>query len=153
MTVEKRLEELGIILPPPSESLESYVPAILSGNIVYLSGVVPARNKKVVTGKFGKDLNFENGKSIAELCALQLISNLKKTIGDLDKVKQIVKIEGFINSTAEFTEQSKVMNVVSDFVAKIFDNNEKSKHSRTAIGVISLPIGAAMEISAIVELY
>ncbi len=153
MTVEKRLEELGIILPPPSESLGSYVPAIFVENVVYLSGVVPVRNKKVVTGKFGKDLNFENGKDIAELCALQLISNLKKVIGDLDKVKQIVKIEGFINSTAEFTEQSRVMNVVSDFVATIFNNNEKGKHSRTAIGVVSLPVGAAMEISAIVELY
>ncbi len=105
-----------------------------------------------MAGKFGKDFNSENGKEIAELCALQLIANLKKAIGDLDKVKQIVKIEGFINSTAEFTGQSKVMNVISDLVVKIFDNN-KGKHSRTAIGVISLPIGAAMEISAIVELY
>jgi enamine deaminase RidA (YjgF/YER057c/UK114 family) len=153
MTVEKRLEELRIILPPPSESLGSYVPAILARNIVYLSGVVPLRNKKVIAGKFGKDFNLGNGKEIAELCALQLISNLKEAIGDLDKVKQIVKIEGFINSTAEFTEQSKVMNVLSDFIAKIFDNNGKGKHSRTAIGVISLPVGASMEVSAIVELY
>jgi len=153
MIVEKRLEELKIVLPPPSESLGSYIPAILTRNIVYLSGVVPVRNKRVIAGKFGKDFNLENGKEVAELCALQLISNLKKAIGDLSKVKQIVKIEGFINSTAEFTEQSRVMNIVSDFVAKIFDNNEKGKHSRIAIGVISLPLGAAMEISAIVELY
>ncbi|MEA3312891.1 MAG: RidA family protein [Caldisericota bacterium] len=153
MTVEKRLEDLRIILPPPSENLGSYAPAILTRNIVYLSGIVPVRNKKIIAGKFGKDFNLENGKEIAELCALQLISNLKKAIGNLDKVKQIVKIEGFINSTAEFTEQSRVMNVVSNFVATIFNNNEKGKHSRTAIGVISLPVGAAMEISTIVELY
>ncbi len=150
MKVEKRLEELRIILPKPSTSLGSYVPAVKAGSFVYLSGVVPVKEGNVEKGKFGRDLTVESGKKIAELCGLQLIANLKEAIGDLDRVKQIVRIEGFVNSTDEFEEQSKVLNVVSDLLVKVF--GEKGRHSRIAIGVNSLPLGAAMEVSAIVEI-
>ncbi len=150
MKIEKKLEELRIILPSPSKSLGSYVPVVKAGSFVFLSGVVPVKDGNIVKGKFGADLNVENGKEIAELCALQIISNLKSAINDLDRVKQIVRIEGFVNSTDDFTEQSKVLNAVSDLLVKIF--GEKGKHSRIAIGVNSLPLGAAIEVSAIFEI-
>ena len=150
MYIEKHLEELRIILPTPSKSLGSYVPAIVAGSFVYISGVVPIHNGNVVAGKFGKNFNLENGKKIAELCALELISNLKETIKNLDRVKQIVMLKGFINSTDQFTGQSKVMNVVSDVMTKIFD--KRGRHSRIAIGVNSLPLDAVMEVSAVAEI-
>ncbi len=150
MKIEKKLEELRIILPSPSKSLGSYVPVVKAGSFVFLSGVVPVKDGNIVKGKFGADLNVENGKEIAELCALQIILNLKSAINDLDRVKQIVRIEGFVNSTDDFTEQSKVLNAVSDLLVKIF--GEKGKHSRIAIGVNSLPLGAAIEVSAIFEI-
>ncbi len=150
MQIEKKLEELRIILPKPSKSLGSYTPFIKAGSFVYLSGVVPIKDGSVEKGKFGADLNLETGRRVAELCGLQLIANLKEAIGDLDRVKQIVRIEGYINSTENFVDQSKVLNVVSDLMVEIF--GEKGRHSRIAIGVNSLPLGAAMEVSAIVEI-
>ncbi len=150
MNVEKKIKELRMVLPRPSTSLGSYVPYVETEKFVYLSGVVPMKDGKVKEGKFGMSLNADNGKEIAELCALQLIANLKEAVEDLDRVKRIVRIEGYINSTEEFTEQSKILNVVSDLMVKVF--GEKGKHSRIAIGVNSLPLGAAMEVSAIVEI-
>jgi enamine deaminase RidA (YjgF/YER057c/UK114 family) len=150
MRIEEEMEKQRIILPSPSKSLGSYVTAVKTGSFVYLSGVVPMRNGKVVKGKFGKEFDIENGKEIAELCALQLIASLKSAINDLDRVKQIVQIQGFINSTDKFTEQSKVMNTVSDLFVRVF--GEKGKHTRIAIGVNTLPSDAAMEVSLVAEI-
>ena len=150
MKIEEHMEKERIILPKPSKSLGSYVPVIKSGSFVYLSGVVPLKGDKVVTGKFGKEFDEKSGREPAELCALQLVANLKDAIGDLDRVKQIVKIEGFVNSTDDFSAQSKVLNYVSDLLVRIF--GEKGKHARIAIGVNSLPLNAALEVSAIVEI-
>ena len=150
MKIEEKMEKMRIILPPPSKSLGSYIPAVKAGSFVYLSGVVPAKNGNIIKGKFGNEFSVESGREVAELCALQLIANLKEAIKDLDRVKQIVRIEGFINSTDSFTEQSKVMNVVSDLFVKVF--GEKGKHSRIAVGVSSLPAGAAMEVSLVAEI-
>ena len=150
MKIEEHMEKERIILPKPSKSLGSYVPVIKSGSFVYLSGVVPLKGDKVVTGKFGREFDEKNGREPAELCALQLVANLKDAIGDLDRVKQIVKIEGFVNSTDDFSAQSKILNYVSDLLVRIF--GEKGKHARIAIGVNSLPLNAALEVSAIVEI-
>ena len=150
MKIEEHMEKERIILPKPSKSLGSYVPVIKSGSFVYLSGVVPLKGDKVVTGKFGKEFDEKSGREPAELCALQLVANLKDAIGDLDRVKQIVKIEGFVNSTDDFSAQSKVLNYVSDLLVRIF--GEKGKHARIAIGVNSLPLNAVLEVSAIVEI-
>ncbi len=150
MKIEEQMEKERIILPKPSKSLGSYVPVIKSGSFVYLSGVVPLKGDKVVTGKFGREFDEKSGREPAELCALQLVANLKDAIGDLDRVKQIVKIEGFVNSTDDFSAQSKVLNYVSDLLVRIF--GDKGKHARIAIGVNSLPLNAALEVSAIVEI-
>ena len=150
MKIEEQMEKERIILPKPSKSLGSYVPVVKSGSFVYLSGVIPLKGDKVVTGKFGREFDERSGREPAELCALQLIANLKDAIGDLDRVKQIVKIEGFVNSTDDFSAQSKVLNYVSDLLVRIF--GDKGKHARIAIGVNSLPLNAALEVSAIVEI-
>ncbi len=150
MKIEEQMEKERIILPKPSKSLGSYVPVMKSGSFVYLSGVIPLKGDKVVTGKFGKEFDERSGREPAELCALQLVANLKDAIGDLDRVKQIVRIEGFVNSTDDFSAQSKVLNYVSDLLVRIF--GDKGKHARIAIGVNSLPLNAALEVSAIVEI-
>ncbi len=150
MKIEEQMEKERIILPKPSKSLGSYVPVMKSGSFVYLSGVIPLKGDKVVTGKFGREFDERSGREPAELCALQLVANLKDAIGDLDRVKQIVKIEGFVNSTDDFSAQSKVLNYVSDLLVRIF--GDKGKHARIAIGVNSLPLNAALEVSAIVEI-
>ncbi len=150
MKIEEHMEKERIILPKPSKSLGSYVPVVKSGSFVYLSGVIPLKGDRVVSGKFGKEFDEKSGREAAELCALQLIANLKDAIGDLDRVKQIVRIEGFVNSTDDFSAQSKVLNYISDLLVRIF--GERGKHSRIAIGVNSLPLNAALEVSAIVEI-
>ena len=150
MKIEEQMEKERIILPKPSKSLGSYVPVMKSGSFVYLSGVIPLKGDKVVTGKFGKEFDERSGREPAELCALQLVANLKDAIGDLDRVKQIVRIEGFVNSTDDFSAQSKILNYVSDLLVRIF--GDKGKHARIAIGVNSLPLNAALEVSAIVEI-
>ena len=150
MKIEEQMEKERIILPKPSKSLGSYVPVMKSGSFVYLSGVIPLKGDEVVTGKFGREFDERSGREPAELCALQLVANLKDAIGDLDRVKQIVKIEGFVNSTDDFSAQSKVLNYVSDLLVRIF--GDKGKHARIAIGVNSLPLNAALEVSAIVEI-
>ncbi len=150
MKIEEQMEKERIILPKPSKSLGSYVPVMKSGSFVYLSGVVPLKGDKVVTGKFGREFDEKSGREPAELCALQLVANLKDAIGNLDRVKQIVRIEGFVNSTDDFSAQSKVLNYVSDLLVRIF--GDKGKHARIAIGVNSLPLNAALEVSAIVEI-
>lgn len=150
MKIEEQMEKERIILPKPSKSLGSYVPVMKSGSFVYLSGVIPLKGDKVVTGKFGREFDERSGREPAELCALQLVANLKDAIGDLDRVKQIVRIEGFVNSTDDFSAQSKILNYVSDLLVRIF--GDKGKHARIAIGVNSLPLNAALEVSAIVEI-
>ena len=150
MKIEERMEKMRIILPSPSKSIGNYVTAVKAGSFIYLSGVIPIKNGKIIKGRFGNELTEETGKEIAELCALQLIANLKNAIKDLDRVKQIIRLQGFINSTNDFTEQSKVMNTVSDTFVKVF--GDKGKHSRLAIGVNTLPAGAAMEVSLIAEI-
>jgi enamine deaminase RidA (YjgF/YER057c/UK114 family) len=150
MKIEEQMEKNRIILPKPSKSLGSYVPVVKAGSFVFLSGVVPVKNDKIVSGKFGEEFDEKSGKEIAELCALQIVANLKEAIKDLDRVKQIVKVEGFVNSTEQFSGQSKVMNYVSDLLVRIF--GEKGKHARVAVGVNALPGGAALEVSAIFEI-
>jgi enamine deaminase RidA (YjgF/YER057c/UK114 family) len=150
MKVEKTLQELGLELPEPSKPIGSYVPWIISGNLLFISGTIPSQNGVPRTGKFGDNLKLEDAEKLGKIVALTLIANTKDAIKDLDKVKRIVEIEGFVNSTPDFIDQPKVINEVSNLLVKIF--GEKGKHSRIAIGVNSLPLGAAIEVSAIIEI-
>lgn len=142
--IEEKIKELGYSLIETTPPLASYLPCVKSGNLVFLSGVIS--DKK---GKLGKDLTTEEGYEESKKCLIKLLSNLKGFIKNLDNVVRIAKVEGYVNSTDTFSEQSKVINGASDLLIDIF--GDKGKHSRIAVGVMSLPLNAAIEISMIVE--
>lgn len=148
---EERLKALGIELPAVSKSVANYRPAVSSGNLVYLSGAIAkGPNNSFIKGKLGSDFTTEEGYQTAQLVGISLLSALLSEIGDLDRVERIVKVEGFVNCTADFEEQSLVINGCSDLFVEVF--GDAGRHSRIAIGAHSLPFGAPVEISAIVQI-
>ena len=147
MKIEAKLKELGLELPEIPKPVANYVPAVRTGNLLFLSGHGP--EKTIPKGKVGKDLSLDEGYKAAENTALCLISTIKNTIGDLDKVKRVVKLTGFVNCSEDFLDQPKVVNGASDLFVKLF--GEKGKHSRAAIGMYQLPGGIPVEIEVIVE--
>ena len=142
--IEEKLKDMGITLPEPSKPVGSYLPVVKSGRLVFLSGVISGKK-----GKVGKDLDIDEAYKEAEKCALILLSNLKREVGSLDKVKRVVKLEGFVNSEKGFSDQPKVINGASDLLVKLF--GKKGKHARIAVGVSELPLDSCVEISMIVE--
>ncbi|MFQ5351337.1 MAG: RidA family protein [Thermoanaerobaculia bacterium] len=147
---EARLAELGIELPTPPAPVANYVRAVRTGNLVFLAGHGPLRpGGGYVTGKLGEDLGVAEGYEAARLTAIALLASLKAEIGSLDRVRRVVRVEGMVNSTADFTDQSKVINGCSDFLVEVF--GERGKHARAAVGMASLPIGLAVEIHMVVE--
>lgn len=148
--VEAKLKEMGIVLretPPP---MANYVNAVRTGNLIFLAGKGPSRaDGTYVTGKLGSDLTVEEGYEAARLVAIAQLSVLKAELGDLNKVKRIVKVLGMVNSDPDFIEQPAVINGFSDLMVEVF--GEKGKHARAAVGMGSLPSGIAVEIEAIVE--
>ncbi len=151
MKIEEKLNELGFQLPDAPTPLAAYVPALVSGNLVFTAGQVPVSDGKLLySGKVGKDISAEEGMKAAEICALNCLSVIKKEIGDLEKIKRVVKVTVFVNSANGFTEQPKVANGASELLVNIF--GEKGKHVRSAVGVNELPINAPVEIEMIVEI-
>jgi len=147
--IEEKLEELGIKLPNPPTPAGSYVPVIRTGNLIFISGQIPMEDGKVIfTGKVSDD-NLETAQKAARMCAINILAQIKREVGNLDRVSRIVRLSGFVNSVSEFTQQPKVINPASDLFFEIF--GEKGKHSRIAVGVASLPLGSMTEIDAIVE--
>jgi len=147
---EQKLQQLGITLPVPSKPVATYVNAVRTGNLIYLSGKGPTNADGTdITGKLGKDLSIEQGYAAAKSTGINLLAALKAEIGSLDKVKRIVKVLGMVNCTAEFTDQPKVINGFSDFMVEVF--GEKGKHARSAVGMNALPKNIAVEIEMIVE--
>ena len=150
MTAEKNLNKLNINLPKAPDPVGAYVASKIVGNLVYISGQLPLSNEgKLIKGKIGKDLNLEQGQESAKLCALNLLAQLKKITGSLDKVKSCIKITGYVNSTDSFIDQPKVINGASDLISQIF--GDKGKHARAAVSVNSLPLGASVEVEGIFE--
>ncbi|MDX1501771.1 MAG: RidA family protein [Thermoanaerobaculia bacterium] len=148
--VEARLAELGIELPEMPAPVANYVRARRVGNLVFLAGHGPLRPEGgYVTGKVGRDLTLEEGYEAARLTALALLSSLRGEIGDLDRVRQVVRVFGMVNTTEEFTDHSKVINGCSDLLVEVL--GDRGKHARAAVGMVSLPIGLAVEIEMIVE--
>jgi len=148
--VEKKLKEQGIELFTPGAPSANYVRAVRTGNLIYLAGHGPTKADGThITGKVGKDLSLEQGYAAARQTGVALLSTLKAEIGDLNKVKQIVKVLGMVNCTESFTDQPKVINGFSDLMVAVF--GEKGKHARSAVGMISLPLNIAVEIEMIVE--
>lgn len=149
--VEKKLKELGLMLPPNQKPLANYVKAVRVGNLVFLSGQGPSSTDgKLIAGKVGKDMTIEQGYDAAKLTGLSLLSSLKEEIGDLNKVKRIVKVLGMVNCPETFTDHPKVINGFSDLMVAIF--GEKGKHARSAVGMNSLPFNIPVEIEMVVEI-
>ncbi len=149
-TPEARLAELGIELPDVPAAIANYVPAVRSGSLVFLAGQIPkGPDGKFLTGKVGADLTVEQGAEAARLCAIQLIAVLKAEIGDLSKVKRIVRVGGFVNCTDDFTAQPRVINGASDLLVAVF--GDAGRHARAAVGVNALPAGVPVEIELVAE--
>ena len=147
--IEEKIKSIGIKLPNPPSPAGSYIPVVKSGNLLYVSGQIPIEDGKVVfTGKVS-DANIETAQKSARICAINILAQLKKELGDLEKISRIVRLSGFVNSGPEFTQQPKVINAASDLFYEIF--GECGKHSRIAVGVSSLPLNSMTEIDAIVE--
>jgi len=147
--IEEKIKSIGIKLPDPPSPAGSYIPVVKSGNLLYVSGQIPMEDGKVVfTGKVS-DTNIETAQKSARICAINILAQLKKELGDLEKISRIVRLSGFVNSGPEFTQQPKVINAASDLFYEIF--GECGKHSRIAVGVSSLPLNSMTEIDAIVE--
>jgi enamine deaminase RidA (YjgF/YER057c/UK114 family) len=147
--IEQKIESLGIKLPTPPTPAGSYVPVVRTGNLLYISGQIPMEDGKMMfTGKVS-DENLETAQKSARMCAINILAQLKRELGDLEKVSKIVRLSGFVNSVPEFSQHPKVINAASDLFFEIF--GEKGKHSRIAVGVSSLPLDSMTEIDAIVE--
>ena len=152
MTVENKLKELNIILPNPPDPVGAYVAFKKVNNFLYISGQLPISNDgKMIKGKIGKDLTLEDGQKASKLCVINILAQVKKALsGDLNKVKNCVKITGFVNSTDDFKDQPKVINPASEILSSVF--GEKGKHARAAVSTNALPLGAVVEIDAIFEI-
>ncbi len=147
--IEEKLKQLDIRLPEPPTPAGAYIPAVKTGNLLFVSGQIPMEEGKVVfTGKVSND-NIETAQKSARMCAINLLAQIKRETGILDKVSRIVRLSGFVNSNPDFAQQPKVINPASDLFFEIF--GEKGKHSRIAVGVASLPLDSMTEIDAIVE--
>jgi enamine deaminase RidA (YjgF/YER057c/UK114 family) len=147
---ETKLKELNIELPTISKPLASYVHVVRTGNLLFLSGKGPSKpDGSYITGKVGTDLTIEQGQAAARLTAIQQLAVLKAELGDLTKVKRIVKVLGMVNCNPDFKDHSKVINGFSDLMVEVF--GEKGKHARSAVGMSSLPNGMCVEIELIVE--
>jgi enamine deaminase RidA (YjgF/YER057c/UK114 family) len=148
--IEAKLQEMGIELPEPRAAGGSYVSAVRAGNLVYLAGVGPRQpGGELVLGKLGRDLTVEQGYEAAKWCAVSMLGNLKREIGDLDKVVRFIKLLGMVNSDPDFTQPPAVVNGCSDLLVELF--GDRAKHARSAVGVATLPNGMAVEIEAIIE--
>ena len=147
--IEERLKTLEIVLPNPPTPSGSYIPAIKTGNLLFISGQIPMENGKVLfTGKV-TDKNLEIAQKSAKMCGVNLLAQIKRELGSLDKVTRIVRLSGFVNSDPEFYQHPKVINAASDLFFEIF--GDKGKHSRIAVGVACLPLNSMTEIDAIIE--
>lgn len=147
--IEARLAELGISLPDAPMPAANYVPFVRSGNKLFVSGQISNGPEGLILGKLGDSMDVAEGAMAARFCGLALIAQAKAALGDLDKVKRVVKLVGFVNSTADFTDQPKVVNGCSDLMVEVF--GEAGRHARSAVSAASLPLGVSVEIEAIFE--
>ena len=148
--IAAKLAELGLTLPEAAAPVAAYVPVVEAGGLLHLSGQLPFVDGKLVTGRLGEDLTLEQGQEAARACGLMVVAQLKKHLGDLSRVGRVVKLGVFVNSAADFTDQPKVANGASELMAALF--GDAGRHARSAVGVPVLPLGAAVEVDAIVAL-
>jgi len=149
--IEETLAKLGITLPTPANPLANYVPYVITGNLVFISGQISVAPGGPIKGRLGEDMSLEDGVAAARVCGLNLIAQLKAACGgDLSRVKRVVKLGGFVNSAPTFFDQPKVINGASDLMVEVF--GEAGKHSRAAVGSPSLPLGVAVEVDGVFEI-
>lgn len=147
--IDARLADLGLVLPEPAAPVAAYVPVMLAGNVAHVSGQLPFVEGQLVTGRLGEDVELERGVVAAQACGVMILAQLKAALGSLDRVEQIVKLGGFVNSTGSFTDQPKVINGASELMLAVF--GDAGRHARSAVGVPVLPLGAAVEVDAVVS--
>jgi enamine deaminase RidA (YjgF/YER057c/UK114 family) len=149
-TPEERLQELGVSLPAPAVPVAAYVPCVRTGNLVYVSGQVPVVDGKPShLGLLGGDVDLEDGRAAARTCAVNVLAALKAELGELSRVRRVVKVTGFVASTPGFTDHPKVLNAASELFGDAF--GDAGRHARAAVGVAALPLGVPVEVEAIVE--
>jgi enamine deaminase RidA (YjgF/YER057c/UK114 family) len=149
--VEQRLKDLDIELPIPAAAVANYVPYVITGNLVFISGQLPLENgKPAVLGKLGAEVSVEDGTRAARLCGLGLLAQLRAAVGDLDRVKRAVRLTAFVASDPTFTDQPKVVNGASDLMVEVL--GDAGRHARVAVGAPSLPLNVAVEIEGVFEI-
>ncbi|CUB00288.1 RidA family protein [Thiomonas bhubaneswarensis] len=149
MSIAQTLKDLGISLPPVSTPAAAYVPFVQTGNLVFLSGHIAKKDGKPWVGQLGTDMDTATGKEAARAIAIDLLGTLQAAVGDLERVKRVVKLLGLVNSAPGYTEHHLVINGASELIAQVF--GERGAHARSAFGVAQLPMGAAVEIELIAE--
>ncbi len=149
MSIAQKLQELNITLPPLATPAAAYVPFVRTGNLVFLSGHIARKDGKPWVGQLGKDMDTATGQAAARAIAIDLLGTLQAAIGDLEKVRRIVKVMSLVNSTSTFTEQHLVTNGCSELLGQVF--GERGAHARSAFGVAQIPMGACVEIELIAE--
>ncbi|HVY89349.1 MAG TPA: RidA family protein [Hyphomonadaceae bacterium] len=149
MSVMERLKVAGVNLPEPRAPVANYVPYVITGKLLFISGQVSAGADGLVKGRLGEDMTLEHGQAAARICAINLIAQMKAALGDLERVKRVVKLGGFVSCTPSFTDIPKVVNGCSDLMVEAF--GDKGKHARSAVACPVLPMGAAVEVDAVVE--
>lgn len=151
MSIENKIKTIGLVLPPVEKPGALYVPVKRTGNLLFLSGQVPMRDgKPVYTGKIGKDRTIEYGIEAAEMCIMNMLAAIKDYLGDLDRIKDVVKLQIFVNSDTGFDKQHIVANAASTILIELF--GEAGKHARTAVGTNQLPMDFTVEIEGIFEI-
>ena len=150
-SVEQKIKDLGLTLPETTKPLAAYIPAVQSGNLVFTSGQLPMLQGELLKkGKVGKEVSAEEAKELARVCALNALAAIKMTIGDLEKIKRVVKVVGFVSSAPDFSGQPGVINGASEFLGEVL--GDRGIHARSAVGVAVLPLDAPVEVELIVEI-
>lgn len=146
--IDAKLAELGLALPAPAAPVAAYVPVVVAGGLAHVSGQLPFVDGALVTGRLGETVSVEQGYAAARACGLMILAQLRAALGSLDRIERVVKLGAFVSSSADFTDQPKVANGASELMAALFGG--AGKHARSAVGVPVLPLGAAVEVDAIV---
>ena len=150
MSPEDKLESLGITLPEPAKAVANYVPFVISGNMLFVSGQISMGSDGLVKGCLGKNMTTEDGQAAARLCGINLLAQCKAAVGDLSKIKRVVKLGGFVNATPDFIEVPQVINGCSDLMVDVL--GDAGRHARSAVACPTLPLGVAVEVDGIFEI-
>ncbi|MDZ4759476.1 MAG: RidA family protein [Alphaproteobacteria bacterium] len=149
MSVLQRLEDAGIKLPAPNAPVANYVPFVMTGKLLFISGQISNGTAGVVRGRVGETLSLEEGQAAARLCAINLLAQTQAALGDLERVRRVVKLAGFVSAAPDFVDIPKVVNGCSDVMVLAF--GDRGRHARSAVACPVLPMGAAVEVDAVIE--